>query len=191
MHFSLRLCFWLAMMWLFQSCNSSPLPESAKNQSDPTAAMTKEMAAIGSMISNLEEKLHAGEEEDHDEHGNATPQEIEILKTLQVLNQRLMQLERMIATGNQTSGNLPASRDVIEKQVIDEARKALSDHALGGQSFFTSPSLIKTNFIETENLWQVSITFKKNKASSEIFDASISCSQTDLITCNVLKIAPK
>jgi translation elongation factor EF-Ts len=171
--YTLRLFYGAVMLIALQACSSPPKSSSAE-QTDPTAAISKEMAALESTIAGLEEKLHE-DDQPHDEHGNATPQEIEILKTLQVLNQRLMQLERMIANGSTTSANSATPRDVVEKQVIDQAKKSLSEHALGGQSFFTSPSLIKTNFVESENLWNVSITFKKDKASTEVLEASISC----------------
>lgn len=191
-HLFFRLCLVFLVLAIFQNCNSSPVSETAQKQTDPTAAISKEIAAVESMIADLENKLHEGNDE-HDNHGSATPQEIEILKTLQVLNQRLMQLERMISAGTSSSENSDAlaTREIVEKQVIDQARKTLSEHSLGGQSFFTAPSLIQTNYIDSEKLWNVSITFKRNKSESKLYVAEIQCQQDEAITCNVVKTVEK
>ncbi|HMQ10045.1 MAG TPA: hypothetical protein PKC21_07910 [Oligoflexia bacterium] len=133
-----------------------------------------------------EEGVEESEEHSH-EHGHeesdASLTEIEILKLLQKLNNKIMILEQKLAQGKSQ-----ANDEVIKRQVMEMAQKTLAEHPDVGQNYITNPNniVIQKN---NDQAWQVKIRFKINAQDPDIYNAQILCfNENNSVTCRDLEI---
>lgn len=156
-----------------------------ENYVQELSRLKSKIAQLNEYIEDLEyESNHKkqGHEHGHEE-SDASHTEIEILKLLQKLNNKVMILEQQLSQGKNQVND-----EVIKRQILEVAQKTLADHPDVGQSYITNPDNIVIEKNEDQT-WQVKIRFKINVQDPNVYNAQMICSNEDsTVACRDLEI---
>lgn len=147
----------------------------------------QELASIKSDIQSLQNALKPHEEEEnegqhHDEeHGAASETEVETLKLLQAQHRKILSIEQRLAQNGTSKAVDP---QVVQNQIVEAAKKELVEHQDVEPGYVTSAQLIQVTAAEKPDDWVVTIKFKKTRADSEVWLATLRCHNKDAeVTC--------